>query len=389
MSSTSNNYDVLIVGGGVIGLSLAWELAQHQVKVCLVDRSQLGKEASWAGAGMIPPGPDRSQWEIATPIEQIEALSDQLHQRWHERLLEQTGIDNEYRRCGSLQLVLSPGDGAALKTRIARCRLLGIACDALDPITLADIEPVLAPRVERIAHAYHLPTEAQIRNPRHLQALVSACQLAGVELRPGVAVQEFVTAGSRLVGAVTSAGSIAAEHFCLTAGCWSAQLIPNLGLELPIRPIRGQIVLLQGPPGRLRRNINVGARYLVPRRDGRVLVGSTQEDVGFLKANTDSGVAELLQFAETISPEIANLPSETQWSGLRPASADGLPYLGRLPQIENGWIATGHFRAGLQLSPATAVVMRTLMLSQEPPIDASSLELTRMPPEPHHVATPS
>ena len=387
--STSNNFDVLIVGGGVMGLSLAWELAQHQAEVCLVDRGPIGKEASWAGAGMIPPGTDRAHWQTATPWEQLEGLSDELHERWHESLLERTGIDNEYRRCGSLLLAYSAREAEALEARITRWNQLGIAWEPVDAFARSNIEPMLAGSADRIVCAYHLAAEAQIRNPRHLNALVVACEQAGVDLRPNVAVQEFDTAGQRVARAVTSAGSLEASHYCLTAGSWSGQLATSLGLDLPVHPIRGQIVLLKGRPGLVKRNINVGSRYVVPRRDGRILIGSTQEDVGFVKETTADAVRELLQFAKSVAPELANLPIESQWAGLRPATADGLPYLGRHPQLENGWIATGHFRAGLQLSTATAVVIRAMMLAQEPLIDVASLGVTRNPSEPHHVASPS
>jgi len=374
MASANDNYDVLIVGGGVIGLSTAWELSQHGAKVCVVDRGQLGMEASWAGAGMIPPGPAESSWAVATPFEQLAGLSQRLQHPWHERLLELTGIDNEYRSDGAIYLACTDDEVQALDKKAQRWQQLGIAYQAIDAATLADIEPALAGPATR---AYLLPEEAQLRNPRHLRALIAACQLAGVALRPGVAVHQFKVSKNRLSQAITHEGPICAEHFCLAAGSWSGQLAASLPLNLPIRPMRGQIVLLNGPVGLLRRAINVGARYCVPRHDGRLLIGSTQDDVGFVKENTAAGVGGLLQFAQTIAPELAKLPLETCWSGLRPATADGLPYLGRIPKLENGWLATGHFRAGLQLSPATAVVMRALILGQKSPVDVTELGVER------------
>lgn len=382
MPSTANNFDITIVGGGVIGLSLAWELSQHDAKVCVVDRGQLGMEASWAGAGMIPPGPEESHWAAvngieATPFEQLAGLSQRLQHEWHERLLELTGIDNEYRCDGAIHLAFTEDEAQVLDKKAERWQQLGIAFQALDASTLADLEPALASHAATFAKAYLLPDEAQLRNPRHLHALIAACQLAGVELRSGVAVHQFEVSKNRLSQAMTNEGPIRAEQFCLAAGSWSGQLAASLGLDLPVRPIRGQIVLLNGPAGLIRRIINVGPRYFVPRRDGRLLVGSTQDEVGFLKENTAAGVGELMQFAQTLTPAVAQLPIETCWSGLRPATADGLPYLGRIPKHVNGWLATGHFRAGLQLSPATAVVMRALMLGQASPVDVTGLGVER------------
>ena len=382
MLSTANNYDVLIVGGGVIGLSLAWELSQHGAKVCVVDRRQFGMEASWAGAGMIPPGPaslgiSGATSVRATPFEQLAGLSQQLHQKWHERLLELTGIDNEYCRDGAVHLAFTEDEARVLDAKAARWGELGIEYREIDATGVGELEPCLASQAAKYARVYHLPGETSLRNPRHLRAVLTACQMAGVNLRSGIAVQKFEGSDNRLTHAMTSEGPISADHFCLAAGSWSGQLVAGLGFELPVRPVRGQIVLLNGNVGLIRRTINVGPRYFVPRRDGRLLVGSTQDDAGFLKENTAAGVGELMRFAQTIAPEVGELAIETCWSGLRPGTPDDLPYLGPMPAHKNGWVATGHFRSGLQLSPATAVVMRALILGQASPVDVTKLGVGR------------
>ena len=373
----SSSHDVLIVGGGVVGLSLAWELAQHGAKVCVVDRGEMGREASWAGAGMVPPGPARSHWEIAAPLERMAGLSSDLHAEWSQTLLDRTGIDNEYRRCGTLRLAEAPAETDILQQQMSRWRELGIECHELDESQLADFEPNLAAPVGRFTASCVVPGETQIRNPRHLQALLAACRQEGVELRPGTAVRELITQGDRVIEAIAGDDSLVAEQFCLTAGCWTGQLARTLGLDLPVKPIRGQIVLLSGTEQLLSHNLNVGLRYLAPRQDGHILVGSTMEDVGFAKENTAEATDELLSFATRLVPTLAELPVETCWSGLRPGTSDGKPYLGRAGRFLNTWLATGHFRAGLQLSPATAVVMRSLILGQAPPIDVKSLGIER------------
>lgn len=373
----SSSYDVLVVGGGVIGLSLAWELAQHGAKVCVVDRGEMGREASWAGAGMVPPGPTPENWAEATPLECMAGLSGKLHTTWSQFLLDTTGIDNEYRQCGTIRLAQSSANVNALEHQISRWKKLGIECHDLDPPQLADIEAHVIPQAGGFPMACFLPAEAQIRNPRHLQALLAACRQAGVELRPNKEVREFRTAGNRISCATTDDEQLMAEEFCLTAGCWTGELAKQLGLELPVKPIRGQIVLLSGAQKLLSRNIYVGLRYLAPRRDGRILVGSTMEDVGFIKENTREATIELRRFATDLVPALAKLEVESCWSGLRPGMPDGKPILGQAKHLENTWVATGHFRSGLQLSPATAVVMRSLILGQPPPIDVSSLGLDR------------
>ncbi|MCA9229968.1 MAG: FAD-dependent oxidoreductase [Planctomycetales bacterium] len=361
--------DVLIVGGGVIGLSLAWELSQAGAKVSVVDRGPLGREASWAGAGMIPAGPGPEHWSDCTPRQQLAGMSQQLHLDWHRRLFEATGINNGYRASGALYLADSKAAATALQAEVEQWLRTGIECHRLDTGQVVDVEPALAKTADRFSESYLVPQEAQLRNPRHVQALIAACQQQAVDLQPGVAIHDFELTNGRINAAVTSSGSIQAGQFCLTAGCWTGQLASRLGIDLPLKPIRGQIVLLNGPAGLLRRHVNVGKRYLVPRVEGRLLVGSTMEDVGFLKQNTGVATADLLGFAATLVPSASRMAIETSWSGLRPASVDGLPFLGQLPKISNGWIATGHFRAGLQLSTATAVVMRSLLLKETPTVD--------------------
>ncbi len=375
--SPTKHFDVLIVGGGVVGLSMAWELAQSGTKVCIVDRGEFGREASWAGAGMVPPGPTKEHWHRATTMEQLAGLSQQLHQPWSDSLQEKTGIDTGYRICGSLRLANTADEEILLRKQAERWKALGVDCQELDTLQLGELEPALADHADQFTTAFAVPGESQIRNPRHLRALVAACRLAKVDLRPATAVCQFQISGERVAVAMTAEGPIVADKFCLTAGCWTGELVQSLGLSLPIRPIRGQIALLEGSPGLIRRNIYVGLRYLAPRDDGRILVGSTMEDAGFVKQNTVAGTAELLHFAEKFGRPFAQLPLATCWSGLRPATADGLPYLGRLPELENAWIAAGHARSGLQLSSATAVVMRSLMLEEAPPIDISELGVTR------------
>lgn len=361
----------------MVGLSLAWELAQRGAKVAVVDRGDLGHESSWAGAGMIPPGPSRSRWSEATPLEQMAGLSNELHAQWHERFKAEVGIDNELHRCGTLRLAATPSDIELVDGPVSRWQELGIACVRLGAQEIAELEPELSAAADQYPIAFHIPSETQIRNPRHVKALVAVCQKEGVELLPETVVRELRVNSGRLAEAVTDRGVLVADQYCLAAGSWSGQLTAQLGLRLPVMPIRGQIILLAGRPGLLNHDIYVGLKYLTPRLDGRILVGSTMEDVGFHKENTAGTTADLLGFATGLAPALASLPIETCWSGLRPGTVDGKPYLGRLPNLDNAWIATGHFRAGLHLSPATAVVMAALICGETPLIDVSSLGVAR------------
>jgi glycine oxidase len=368
--------DVLVIGGGVIGLSIAYELSRYGTRVQVIDRGLLGKEASWAGAGILPP----ATAEVgAHPYDQLRALSFDLHPVWSERLREETGIDNGFRRCGGLYLATSVGESAALRGFRNQLVAEGIAIEPLDNRALAELEPALADAAQsgRIKAAWLLPAESQLRNPRHLQALVAACRLHGVDLVPNVAAEEFVVGGNRLEGIKTAGGVLRAERYCITSGAWTERLLAGLGVATGILPIRGQMVLFACDQPPFSRVLNEGNRYLVPRDDGRVLAGSTEEEVGFDKRTTDVAIAELTALARGLVPALVSARLEKTWAGLRPATFDGFPYLGRVPGLDNAFVAAGHFRSGLFLSPGTAMLMADLVRGQTPAINLGPFRVGR------------
>jgi len=234
----------------------------------------------------------------------------------------------------------------------------------------------LAPSGE-VRCAYLVPGECQIRNPRHLKALQIGCLRRGVQITPCASVEDFEVRGSRIVGVRTTQGPMAAETICLTSGAWTGMLAEKLNTRLAVRPIRGQIALLSLPRPLLGRIINEGPRYLVPRADGRILVGSTEEDVGFDRGTTAGALQGLLQFAFSLAPSRQGATLERSWAGLRPATADGLPYLGRLAAWDNAFIAAGHFRGGLQLSTGTARLVGQLIRGERPQIDLARWSVDR------------
>jgi glycine oxidase len=361
----------LIIGGGVIGLSLAYELAGCGLKVRLIDAGTPGREASWAGAGILPPTAAHS----VDPLEQLTALSNRMHAAWHEELASTTGIDNGYRRTGAIYLARDRELDQQLSQFIQAANSSGIANERLDRGSLAKIEPALNPR--ELLSACLLEDEAQIRNPRHLRALLAGCIERGVEITSGAIAQQFEVRRGRVQAVRTNLGSLAADQFCVTAGAWSSELCERLGITVRIKPVRGQMLLLSTPMPVLSRIVNEGRRYLVPRDDGRLLVGSTEEDVGFDRGTTADAIAGLLEFAMGLVPTLAHATLERFWAGLRPATQDGWPYLGPVPDVENAFVAAGHFRSGLQLSTATARVMGQLVRGLAPEIDLERFRVDR------------
>jgi glycine oxidase len=368
--------DCLIVGGGVIGLSLAYELAGRGNRVRVLDAGQPGREASWAGAGILPPAGQHDTSAAA----QLMALSNRVHAGWHERLLADTGIDNGFRRCGGIYLAREPAAEQALRQVAADWQQVGVEFEQLrGSAALAAVEPGLSPG-SSLRAAYYVPGECQIRNPRHVKALVAGCQARNVEILSDLAAEDFVVRGNCLEAVRTRAGLLLADRICITCGAWTSALVGRIATPPPIRPVRGQIALvsLSEPP--LKRVVNEGLRYLVPRDDGRVLVGSTEEDAGFDRSTTAESIDDLQLFGRSLCPALADGKLERSWAGLRPGSADGLPYLGSIPGFENAFLAAGHFRSGLQLSAGTAQVMANLMVGDSSPIDLTPFRVDRHAP---------
>lgn len=357
--------DVLIVGGGVVGLTTALELSTRGVQVAVLDRDDLGRQASWAGAGIIPPG---NQAVADTPYEQFRAFSVGLFPELSRRLLESTGIDNGFRVCGALEFLL-PGEDTD------EWRAPGVRTMRLDGAGLRHREPGLSARCQ---DGYWIPDASQVRNPWHMRALIAACTSAGVHLHPFLPAEALlVLRGERVEGVATPQGPYPAGCVLIASGAWSGALLENVGCRLPVRPVRGQIALLktrkQGP----RPILLEGHRYIVPRGDGRFLIGSSEENAGFDPRTTAEVISGLLQFGASLLPELASASVECCWAGLRPGSIDGLPYLGPVPEVANLYVAAGHYRSGILLSPATARLMASVLTDRTPELSLEPFRLNR------------
>src|SRR5262249_39644129 len=239
----------------------------------------------------------------------------------------------------------------------------GIRYEMLKEDAVHSLEPALAPG---LGAACHLPDMAQVRNPRHLRALLAGCQGSGVHFRAGCPVHGFDRHDGHITAVKTVEGPLTAGRYLLATGAWSDALLEQVGWRPGIRPVRGQIVLLNTGAPVFRRILLHGPRYLVPRPDGRVLVGSTEEDVGFDKRTTAAAVHDLLALASALVPALGQAQVERCWAGLRPGSPDGLPFLGPVPGCGNLFVAAGHFRAGIQLSPGSALMLKELLQGRLP-----------------------
>lgn len=369
--------EVAIVGGGVIGLALARALAASGRKVVVLDAERPGS-SSWAAAGIIPPAlPDPRD-----PLARLFAESVDEYPRWTEALREESGVDPEFHRCGAVYLADSPCGASELDVLIEGLGAQGVACVARTAREIAELEPGVNPRALRALTAgWEVPEEAQIRSPRLLAALRGACAARGVE-RVAVDVAAIDRRGARVIAVVTKDGRpFAADSFCFTAGAWSEELLAEFGVAMPVAPVRGQILLLRGSV--VRRIVNQGPHYLVPRSDGQILVGSTVEHVGFDRSTTDAAIDVLRRFAEELFPALRGAEEIQRWAGLRPGTPDGRPLLGRLPECDNAFVAAGHFRGGLILAPVTARLMSEWIGGREPEPPLDALRPDRFQNSPH------
>jgi glycine oxidase len=363
-SRMSQHPDVAIVGGGIIGLTCAYFLAKAGLSVELFDCGDLGKEASWAGAGIIPPGNPAG---AATPIDKLRAIGSAQFPEFSAELRDLTGIDNGYLKCGGIEfLEEDPTEILDLWQRE------GIVVGRLPGDVLRSHEPNLG---DVPGEPYYLPDCAQVRNPRHLRALIAACEKIGVKLTPHTRIK-FVPEHKKHRGLSTLAGRV-----LIAAGPWSNTLLSRDNEHGPgVHPVRGQIVLLKTPTRTFTHVLMLGKRYLVPRLDGHVLIGSTEEpEAGFEKANTAEAVADLIGLATRTVPALASAELVKCWSGLRPGTPDGLPFIGPVPGWDNVFVATGHFRAGVQLSIGTAQAITELFTGQPTCVPLEAFAVDRQP----------
>ncbi len=365
--------DVVIVGGGVIGLSIAYALARTGIRPTVLDRRELGREASWAGAGLIPSTSDRPSRH---PTIAIRAWSTQLYPHWSAALRQETGLDTGYRRSGGVDVAWNDVEEQALLTTAGRWRVEGIAYERLAPGDFARVEPALNRELRAV---YYLPDRAQVRNPWLLRALMTAVCQRGGRLEPFQPVEGFEVRGRRVIAVHTRAGSLSCDTAIMAAGAWSGPLLESVGVHAPTPPLKGQIVLLRAERPLIRRIVEHGKNYLVPRDDGRVLVGATEENVGFDTHPTPNATRDLVAMARRLCPVLSQAEIETTWAGLRPGSVDTRPYIGRAPEFDNLIVATGHKRAGLQLAPATAELVADLVLGHPPRLDLESFRPGREP----------
>jgi glycine oxidase len=368
MIQSRETADVAIIGGGVIGLAVARALALRGVSdVLLIERGSLGAEASSAAAGMLAPQAEANR---AHEFFYLTCQSRDMYPAFAAALLDETGIDIELETAGTLYLAFTGHDAEELQKRYQWQTKAGLPIEKLSAQAVRELEPGIS---EDVRAALKFPLDTQVENRRLISALTLANERLGVRTETGTAVTSLKIEHDRVSGVETSRGFISADAVVIAGGAWSSLLgagdkaLP----QLRIKPVRGQMLCFQ-PSVPLAQHVIYSPRgYVVPRRDGRLLAGSTSEHAGFEKQVTAAGVQQILAAALEISPRIASLPLTDAWAGLRPRAADTLPVLGPCAEIAGVYYATGHYRNGILLTPITgeliagAIVDRTFPATLE------------------------
>ena len=344
------SFDVAIAGGGLIGAAIALELARAGLRVGLFDMQEPGREASWAGAGILSPAPESS---AMLPLVELGRASLAMYPQFVREVEEVSGQEVGYRRNGTLETFSSRHAIEELSTVVALHHGLGLKAEPLSGEHARQLEPAISEEVEA---AVLRPEEASVDNRALTAAVLEAAQRGGAKIFAGGAVKAIRRESSRCIGLSLESEEVEAKFTVIAAGCFSGG-IEGAGIYAPVRPAKGQVVALRAAEISITRVVWSERVYLVPRNDGRILAGATVEHVGFEKTPNTGGLSKLLAAAIDVVPGLAAATVEEHWAGLRPDTPDHLPILGPT-DVEGLLVATGHFRSGILLAPITAQLIR-------------------------------
>lgn len=352
--SQSRPTDIIVVGGGVIGLTVARALSLRGARITLIERSQPGVEASYAAAGMLAP---QAEADSADALFTLGCQSRDLYPGFATSLRRETGIDIELDHTGTLYLALNEQDENEVERRFHWQKEAGLPVESLSASSAKNLEPEIN---ENVRAALRFPLDIQVENRRLLTALVASNKFLGVQLLLGQAVDSVRVTSGVVEGVESSRGFLPCQTVVIAGGAWSSTIrgLPSLEIE----PVRGQMVCLKLDKRRYRHIIYSPRGYVVPRSDGRLLAGSTSELAGFKRQVTAAGLHNILANAFEISPQIRDLAVTDTWAGLRPKAPDNLPVLGPDPEVAGLFYATGHYRNGILLAPVTGELIAEAIL---------------------------
>lgn len=351
--TTPATTQVLILGAGVLGMASAYFLAREGLSVTLVDRGRAGGGSTWAGAGILSP---LLPWDYPEDVTRLTERGRQMWPGWSGELMAGTGVDPEYRVSG--MWVASPGDQSLYRSW---CQTHGWTWS-----------PAVCPPgldVPQASQGLWLPDVAQVRNPRLVRVLIQQLEQLGVTLLTGVEDVRLQTDQDRVTGLRMGDRQITCDQMVVAAGAWTVPVLGSHAGALPVKPVRGQMLLFKCEPGRLPCILYQAGKYLVPRVDGHILAGSTLEDVGYDTGTTREALSELRDFAWSLLPWLRGQQPLGHWAGLRPGSPGNRPIVARHPALKNLYLNTGHFRYGLTMAPASGLDLSRMLMQDRKGVD--------------------
>ncbi|MCU7798618.1 MAG: glycine oxidase ThiO [gamma proteobacterium symbiont of Lucinoma myriamae] len=361
---------IIIIGAGIIGMLTARLLVKAGVCVTIIEQGYAGKESSWAGGGIISP---LYPWRYSDPVTHLAQWGQTHYPELLEEIRLNSGIDPEYIQSGLLYLDIED----ELQQAIEWEKKHDYVFEPVSGEALQSIEPGLDfSSFDADKYVWFTPTIGQVRNPRLVRALREYLLRLGVVIEQQTQAMSFIIQGEQLKGVLTDKGSFYADQVVVAGGAWSARLLEKWLKAPKIAPVKGQMIVFKAEPGVVSRIVLSKGRYVIPRKDGRVVLGSTLEFNDFDKTTTDDVLHELVQEACRIIPALRNYPVEKQWAGLRPGSIDGVPYIGEHPELKNLYLNAGHFRNGVVIGLASCQLLVDQLLGQDAIVEPTPYLLT-------------
>ncbi|GAA0443866.1 glycine oxidase ThiO [Lentibacillus halophilus] len=357
------HYDVIIVGGGIIGNSIAYQLSKRNKHVLIIEKDGLNEKASSAAAGMLGA---QSELEGDNPLFQLAQKSRAMFPELAEELQSLSGIDIELKQSGILKVAQTDDERAHLESVAALQQSMGQEAEWLSAEKIRMKEPELS---DAALGGFYIPNDGQVSAPLLSQAFAQSAAVLGTDILEHMNVDDFLQEDNRIIGVKTSSDSFYAKEVVVAGGAWSNEILRKAGVSLDVHPVKGECFAVRHDQPIVSSSIFLENGYIVPKSGGRIIIGATQKPDEFDQSVQLQGVSGLIENATNIVPALQEARWENAWAGIRPQTGDGLPYIGRPPHVNGLSIAAGHFRNGILLSPITGI--RVADLLEDKPIDAA------------------